>query len=235
MYVIGKLEERLVEYTVINNIAILAFDDGKANAVGPQFLDDIDAGLDRAQAEQVGAVILRGREGIFSGGFDLEEFKKGVELGMTMVGRGFDLLVRLYSFPLPLVAACTGHGVAMGAFIIMACDSRIASRGNFKISLPETAIGMELTPLLVALTTARISRQHRTRVALQSEVYNPEQAVEAGFIDEAVEADLLDARAMEVALKLANLPQAQYAANKLLIRANTLQAMNDDLAEMAKR
>ncbi len=224
-----------MEYTVINNIAILTFDDGKANAVGPRFLDDINAGLDRAQAEQVGAVILRGREGIFSGGFDLEEFKKGVEIGMTMVGRGFELLVRLYSFPLPLVAACTGHGVAMGAFIIMACDSRIGSRGNFKISLPETAIGMELTPLLVELTAARISRQHITRVALQSEVYNPEQAVEAGFIDEAVEADLLDARAMEVALKLANLPQAQYAANKLSIRADTLQAMNDDLAGMAKR
>jgi len=224
-----------MEYTVINNIATLTFDDGKANAVGPQFLDDINTGLDRAQAEQVGAVILRGREGIFSGGFDLEEFKKGVELGMTMVGRGFDLLVRLYSFPLPLVAACTGHGVAMGAFIIMACDSRIGSRGNFKISLPETAIGMALTPLVLALTAARISRQHMTRVALQSEVYNPEQAVEAGFIDEAVEADLLDARAMEVALKLANLPQAQYAANKLSIRANTLQAMNDDLAEMTKR
>ena len=224
-----------MEYTVINNIATLTFDDGKANAVGPRFLDDVNAGLDRAQAEQVGAVILRGREGIFSGGFDLEEFKKGVERGMTMVGRGFDLLVRLYSFPLPLVAACTGHCVAMGAFIVMACDSRIGSQGNFKISLPETAIGMELTPLLLALTTARISRQHMTRVALQSEVYNPEQAVEAGFIDEAVAAGLLDARTMEVALKLASLPQAQYAANKLSIRANTLRTMNDNLAEMAKR
>jgi enoyl-CoA hydratase len=224
-----------MEYTVINNIATLTFDDGKANAVGPRFLDDVNAGLDRAQAEQVGAVILRGREGIFSGGFDLEEFKKGVELGMTMVGRGFDLLVRLYSFPLPLVAACTGHCVAMGAFIVMACDSRIGSQGNFKISLPETAIGMELTPLLLALTTARISRQHMTRVALQSEVYSPEQAVEAGFIDEAVAAGLLDARTMEVALKLASLPQAQYAANKLSIRANTLRTMNDNLAEMAKR
>jgi enoyl-CoA hydratase len=224
-----------MEYTVINNIATLTFDDGKANAVGPRFLDDVNAGLDRAQAEQVGAVILRGREGIFSGGFDLEEFKKGVELGMTMVGRGFDLLVRLYSFPLPLIAACTGHCVAMGAFIVMACDSRIGSQGNFKISLPETAIGMELTPLLLALTTARISRQHMTRVALQSEVYNPEQAVEAGFIDEAVAAGLLDARTMEVALKLASLPQAQYAANKLSIRANTLRTMNDNLAEMAKR
>jgi enoyl-CoA hydratase len=235
MYVTGNSKDVWMEYTVINNIATLTFDDGKANAVGPRFLDDVNAGLDRAQAEQVGAVILRGREGIFSGGFDLEEFKKGVELGMTMVGRGFDLLVRLYSFPLPLVAACTGHCVAMGAFIVMACDSRIGSQGNFKISLPETAIGMELTPLLLALTTARISRQHMTRVALQSEVYNPEQAVEAGFIDEAVAAGLLDARTMEVALKLASLPQAQYAANKLSIRANTLRTMNDNLAEMAKR
>jgi enoyl-CoA hydratase len=235
MYVTGNSKDVWMEYTVINNIATLTFDDGKANAVGPRFLDDVNAGLDRAQAEQVGAVILRGREGIFSGGFDLEEFKKGVERGMTMVGRGFDLLVRLYSFPLPLVAACTGHCVAMGAFIVMACDSRIGSQGNFKISLPETAIGMELTPLLLALTTARISRQHMTRVALQSEVYNPEQAVEAGFIDEAVAAGLLDARTMEVALKLASLPQAQYAANKLSIRANTLRTMNDNLAEMAKR
>jgi enoyl-CoA hydratase len=235
MYVTGNSKDVWMEYTVINNIATLTFDDGKANAVGPRFLDDVNAGLDRAQAEQVGAVILRGREGIFSGGFDLEEFKKGVELGMTMVERGFDLLVRLYSFPLPLIAACTGHCVAMGAFIVMACDSRIGSQGNFKISLPETAIGMELTPLLLALTTARISRQHMTRVALQSEVYNPEQAVEAGFIDEAVAAGLLDARTMEVALKLASLPQAQYAANKLSIRANTLRTMNDNLAEMAKR
>jgi enoyl-CoA hydratase len=154
---------------------------------------------------------------------------------MAMVERGFELLVRLYGFPLPLVAACTGHGVAMGAFIIMACDSRIGSQGKFKMSLPETAIGMDLPPLVLALTAARISRQHMTRVALQSEVYTPEQAVTAGFIDETVAADLLDARAMEIAAKLADLPQAQYAANKLSIRANTLQAMNDSLVAMAKR
>ncbi len=224
-----------MDYTVNNNIAILKFDDGKANAVGPRFLDDINAGLDRAQAEQVGAVILRGREGIFSGGFDLEEFKKSAELGMAMVTRGFELLLRLYSFPLPLVAACTGHSIAMGAFITMACDSRIGCQGNFKISLPETAIGMELPPLLLALSADRISPQHMTRVALQSEVYSPEQSIEAGFIDEAVAPELLDARAMHVATTLAKLPQAQYAANKLSIRAHALQAMSDHLATTAKR
>lgn len=224
-----------MDYKLINNIATLTIDDGKANVVGHDFLDEINAGLDRAEAEKVGAVIIKGREGMFSGGFDLAEFKKGPEQGMAMVARGFELLIRLYSYPLPLVAACTGHGIAMGAFIIMACDTRIGTRGDFKMSLPETAIGMELPPILVELTASRISKRHMTRVALLSEVYNPDQAVDAGFVDEVVEAGDLDARTMAAAEKLAQLPQKQFAANKLSVRAHTLQSMKDSLEQMAKR
>jgi len=223
-----------MDYELNGGIVTLTFDDGKANAVGPEFLDNINAGLDRAQQEQAGAVILRGREGMFSGGFDLGEFKKGPEPGMAMVKRGFELLVRLYSFPLPLVAACTGHGIAMGAFIIMTCDIRIGSRGAFKMSLPETAIGMELPPILVELTASRIARQHMTRVALLSEVYDPEQAVAAGFTDEVVDADELGARSMAAAEQLAQLPQGQFAANKLSVRASTLQAMRDSVEQFGK-
>jgi enoyl-CoA hydratase len=219
-----------MKYGIENNIATLTFDDGKANVVGRSFLDDINAGLDRAQEEKAGAVILRGREGMFSGGFDLNEFEKGPEEGMAMVRRGFQLLVRLYSFPLPLVAASTGHGIAMGAFIIMACDWRIGSRGKFKMSLPETRIGMELPPILVELTASRISLQHMTRVALLSEVYNPEQAVAAGFIDEVVDPTELTARSAAVAEQLAQLPQQQFAKNKLSIRAGALQVMKESIA-----
>ena len=224
-----------MQYKLDNNIATLTFDDGKANVVGPEFLDNINAGLDRAEKEQAGAVILQGREGMFSAGFDLGEFKKGPETGLAMVNRGFELLIRLYSFPLPLVAACTGHGIAMGAFIIMACDTRIGSRGKFKLSLPETAIGMALPTILVELATSRIARAHITRAILQSEVYNPETAVGAGFIDEVVDAEKLRTRTLEVARQLAQLPQGQYAANKLSVRANSLQIMNDDLEEAKKR
>jgi enoyl-CoA hydratase len=224
-----------MNYTLDNNIATLTLDDGKANVVGHELLDTVNAALDRAEAEKADAVILKGREGIFSGGFDLAEFKKGPEEGMAMVGRGFELLIRLYGFPLPLVAACTGHGIAMGAFIVMTCDSRIGTRGDFKIRLPETAIGMELPPILVELTASRISRRHMTRVALLSEVYNPDQAVDAGFIDEVVNADDLDARAQAVAEQLAQLPQAQFAANKLSVRAGTLRAMKESLEQLAKR
>ncbi len=219
-----------MDYALDDNIATLTFDDGKANVVGHSFLDDINAGLDRAEEQGVAAVILRGREGMFSAGFDLKEFEKGVEEGLSMVRKGFELLVRLYSYPLPLVAACTGHGIAMGAFIMMACDMRIGTRGEFKMSLPETRISMDLPPILLELARSRISRRHMTRVALLSEVYNPEQAMDAGFVDEVVDAGELTTRAMAVATELSQLPQQQFAANKLAIRAESLQIMKDYLA-----
>lgn len=219
-----------MNYENLANTVTLTFDDGKANVVGPSFLDDINAGLDRAQEEGAGAVILRGREGMFSGGFDLKEFEKGAQEGLKMVRRGFELLVRLYGFPIPLVAASTGHGIAMGAFIIMACDWRIASRGNFKMTLPETRIGMDLPPILIALTASRITPRHMSRVTLLSEVYNPEQAVDAGFIDEVVDVGDLDSRSREVAEQLARLPARQFASNKVALRANTLETMKSSLA-----
>jgi enoyl-CoA hydratase len=120
----------------------------------------------------------------------------------------------------------------MGAFIIMACDTRIGTRGSFKITLPETAIGMELPPTMLELTVSRLSPQFITRAAVQSEVFDPDQAVTAGFLDEVVEASELDARALAIAEKLAQLPQKQYATNKLSARKKALAAMTEEFNQM---
>ena len=217
-----------MNYELRNEVAIVSIDDGKANVVGHSFIDELNEALNRAEQDSAGAVILRGREGIFSAGFDLGEFKKGAEAGMSMVSKGMQLLIRLYSFPLPLVVACTGHGIAMGAFIILACDKRIGVRGKFKITLPETAIGMELPAVMMELTASRISPQYITRVVIQSEVFDPDQALEIGFLDEVVEVGALDDKAMAIAKQLAQLPGVQYAANKLLARKKTLLAMTEE-------
>jgi len=217
-----------MDFQLSESVAILRFDDGKANAVSHVFLDDINIGLDRAQQE-ARAVVLRGRQGIFSAGFDLAEFKKGPEATVALARRGLELLVRLYSLPLPLVAACSGHGIAMGAFILLACDTRIGIRGDFRISMPETAIGMDLPPPIMALTASRLSKRHLTRAAIQAEVYSPEAAIDAGFLDEVVAAEELDARALAVATRLGKLPQKYYARNKLATRAEALAAMRDFL------
>ncbi|MGI9294608.1 MAG: crotonase/enoyl-CoA hydratase family protein [Pseudomonadales bacterium] len=217
-----------MDYALNDSIATFHIDDGKANAVSHSFLDEINLHLDRAEKEAK-AIILRGRDGMFSAGFDLGEFKKGPEATIALVRRGFELLVKLYSYPLPVVAACSGHGVAMGAFILLAADSRIGVDGNFRISLPETAIGMDLPPILVALAASRLSRRHLTRATIQSEVYSPEAAIDAGFLDEVVAADALDASALAAASKLAELPGEFYAKNKLATRADALKVMQANL------
>lgn len=222
----------MLNYELRDRIAIVSLDDGKANAVGHAFLDAVNEALDRAEQDASGAVILRGRDGVFSGGFDLKEFSEGADSGISMVKRGMELLIRLYGFPLPVVAAVTGHAVAMGAFVVLACDTRIGAQGNFKVTLPETALGMDLPATMVELTASRVSPRFITRATIQAEVFDPELAVTAGFLDEVVEVPALDARALEVAQKLAQLPQQQYAGNKRLARKHVLARMQDTYDRM---
>jgi len=225
----------MMNYELRDRIALVSIDDGKANAVGHTYLDNVNSALDRAENDKAGAVVLRGREGVFSAGFDLKEFRDGVDGGVSMVKKGMQLLIRLYGYPLPVVAACTGHGIAMGAFIILACDTRIGARGDFKLTLPETALGMELPTVMIELTASRISPRFITRAAVQAEVFDPDQAVTAGFLDEVVDVPELDGRAFEAATRFARLPQQEYATNKLLVRRHVLAAMQHEFEQLVAR
>lgn len=214
-----------------DGVLLVTIDDGKANAVSHQFLDAFNAALDEAE-QQAGALLITGRPGMFSAGFDLKEMEKGEEERIALVQRGFAMLHRLYSLPLPTVAACTGHGIGLGAFILLASDTRVAANGEFKICLPETAIRMEISPLLMALVQDRISKRHITRAAIQSENYSPDTAIDAGFIDKLLAPENLMEAALAEARRLAELPREFYARNKLAARRNALAQMAESLASL---
>ncbi|NQX89999.1 MAG: crotonase/enoyl-CoA hydratase family protein [Halioglobus sp.] len=224
-----------MKYELHDRIALLSIDDGKANVVGHALLDAINAALDRAENEEAGAVILRGRDGVFSGGFDLKEFTTADDAGFSMVKRGMQLLIRLYGYPLPVVAIVTGHAVAMGAFLVLTCDTRIGARGSYKVTLPETALGMELPATMIELSASRISPRFITRAMIQAEVFDPELAVTAGFFDEVSDSSSIDEKGFDEALKLAQLPAQQYAGNKLLARKHVLASMQEAYDQMTVR
>lgn len=220
-----------MHYELRDNIAVVTLDDGKVNAVGPAFIEGLNDALDRSEADDAGALLIRGREGMFSAGFDLKEFARGMDAGLAMVEQGMALLIRLYGLERPVVAACTGHGIAMGAFILLACDTRLGARGDFRITLPETAISMEIPAVMLELVRARLSGRFTTRAAIQAEVFSPDSALEAGFLDEVVEPPQLDARALAVAGQLAELPREYYGRNKRALRGEVLQRMQRALDE----
>lgn len=215
-------------YQLNNNIALISVDDGKVNAVNEAFIDRLSQYLDDAERD-ASAVIITGRPGMFSAGFDLKALQGDEQAAARLVQRGMELLVRLYAYPLPLVAACSGHAIGLGAFILLASDTRVGSAGNYQITLPETALSMPFTPVLLTLIHDRVNSSHHAPVALQSSPLSPDSAVAAGFLDLVAEPDELLSRAQAVAEKLAELPQAAYATNKRDLRAQSLAAMQADI------
>jgi enoyl-CoA hydratase len=217
-----------MNYREHGEVAVLHFDDGKVNAVGHDFVDAMNRGLDRAGSEAKAVVIL-GMDGKFSAGFDLSEFKKGPEALRSLRDKGARMLLRVFSHPQPVVAGCSGHAIAAGALILLACDSRIGRRGDFKIGLNETAIGMVLPVFALELARARLSQRHLTSAVVQSQLYGPDQAVDAGFLDRVVDAQDLQQHCIDVASQLAQLPTESYAANKAGARAVSLERIRTSL------
>lgn len=214
---------------ITNDIALIRMDDGKANAINFEMIAALNAALDKAEAEAK-AIVLAGRDGRFSGGFDLNAFASlGAEGVYQLLDAGAELLLRLYGGPLPVVAACTGHAIAMGVFILNACDTRVGASGEYKIGANEAITGMNLPIFAMELARDRLSPQHLTRAMVQGYIYNPEGAVEAGYLDMLAEADKVEAKAKAVAGQLAKLPGKAYAWNKKSIRKGTLDRIRASL------
>ncbi len=210
-----------MSYQLNSGVATVTLDDGKANVVGHNLLDELNGALDRAEAEAK-AVILMGREGIFSGGFDLKELNKGSTEGAALVNRGTALFHRLFGFPMPLIGACSGHAIAAGAFLLLCCDTRVGANGPFKIGLNETAIGLPFTVFGHELVNSRLSKRHITPAVIQSRLYSPELAIDPGYLDEVTDSQQLLARCSEIATELLQLPTESYAAMKRDVRQGSL-------------
>jgi enoyl-CoA hydratase len=214
---------------ITNDVALIRMDDGKANAINFEMLAALNKALDKAEAE-VKAIVLAGRAGRFSGGFDLNAFASlGADGVYKLLDAGAELLLRLYGGPLPVVAACTGHAIAMGVFILNACDTRVGAVGDYKIGANEAITGMNLPIFALELSRDRLNPTHLTRATVQGFIYDPKGAVEAGYLDMLAEADKVEATALGVAAQLAQLPGASYAWNKNALRKGTLDRIRASL------
>jgi enoyl-CoA hydratase len=217
-----------LHYELRDRVACLTLDDGKANALSPDVIDALRKQLARAEGE-ASALLLVGREGRFSGGFDLKTMGAGPEAVRGLVGAGAELLLALYGSPLPVVAACTGHAVAAGALLLLASDLRIGANGASKIGLTEVAIGMTLPVFAMELARDRLSKRHFDQATCQAQLYAPEAAVDAGFLDEVVAADALVSRAHAEAVRLAALSRAAFADSKQRAHGATIAAIRSGL------
>ncbi|MFT6269013.1 MAG: enoyl-CoA hydratase [Alphaproteobacteria bacterium] len=203
-------------------IAKISLDNGKANAISFDLAQEFMTNLDRAKTESKG-LLISGHVGIFSAGFDLKIMASGPEAAKKMVAQGMLLLEKIYSHPHPVVTACEGHAIGMGVFLLLVSDYRIGALGEFVLKLPETAIDMPFNATLRTIAKTHVDALHHTRAIIQSEGYSPLHAATIGMLDEAVEANQVQEKALAKLAELCSLPSKRYEENKLFIRAEEIQ------------
>ena len=216
------------------SVAVVRLDDGKANVVSHELIADLRAALERARGE-ASAVVLAGRDGRFSAGFDLTVMGAGPDSARALVRAGGELLMDLYTYPLPLVVACTGHALAAGALLLLTADRRIGAEGPFKIGLNEVAIGLRLPMYGVELARERLSKRHFPSAVVLARIYDPAGARDAGFLDEVVGAGSLMDAALAEAAALAPLSGPALAQTKLAARETMVAHVRATLEEDMRR
>ncbi|HEX8804399.1 MAG TPA: crotonase/enoyl-CoA hydratase family protein [Acidimicrobiales bacterium] len=206
-----------VTTSIEDGVAVLRFDDGKVNVLSFAAVDALAEGLDRAEAE-ASAVCIVGREGKLSAGFDLSVMQAGPEAARELVGKGGELLMRLFLHPQPTVVAVTGHALAAGALLVLACDIRIGADVPAKIGLNETGIGMPLPLFALELAQDRLGPRARVRATLAAELYDPRGAEAVGYLDRVTAAGTLVDEAVAEARRLGAYSARAYAHTKRVMR-----------------
>jgi enoyl-CoA hydratase len=201
----------LLTYDLRGDVATIRLDDGKANAFSNAMFDAVNAAMDKADKEAK-IIVLRGRDGIFSAGYNLKELMLGGETAVNLVRRGSEFAVRMMETKKPIITVGDGHIVALGAFLFLAADYRIGKTGPFQVGLPETAKGLPMHNFGRELASPRLSQRHFSRAFINGEMFDPATAVDVGYLDDA--ADDVDAAIEKAVAFFKSVSLHAFAINK---------------------
>ena len=216
----------LITYHAEDGIATLTLNNGKVNAISPDVIAAFNTALDRATQERA-VVIITGQPGILSGGYDLKGMTSGPKVAVALVTAGSTLARRLLSHPFPVIVACPGHAVAKGAFLLLSADYRIGVEGPYKIGLNEVQIGMTMHHAGIELARDRLRRSAFHRSVINAEMFDPKDALDAGFLDKVVPAEQLLEVAQGVARELKKLNMLAHKNTKLKVRKGLLDTLDE--------
>ena len=222
----------LLTYTEDETHVTIAMDDGKANVLSTEMIAQLNTAFDKAEATKK-IVILTGREGMFSGGFNLKEMQGSPEQALALTSKGSKLALRIMKHPRPVIALSTGHTIAMGAFLLLACDYRMIADGEYKVGLNETLIGMPMHNFGIEIARYRLPNNYFNRCVINAEIFNPKGAMHAGFVDRIVPAAQLPLAGPMAAQLFGQLHEQAFRKTKLKTRKAAFaileQAIEDDL------
>ncbi len=214
-----------------DGIAIVTMDDGAHNVLNPERFDELRAAFAGA-GDDVAAFVLTGRPGMTSAGLDLKYMQSAGRDGVAdLLVKFGETLMDIWTQPRPTVCAATGHTVAAGTMLSMACDHSVAAEGEFWWGLTETQINFAMPRFGLALARANVRADMVDDLVLPGARVSAARAVAVGYADELAPADEVLDRAVAHARSLAALPARAYANTKDRLRGEAARAVRDGLVD----
>lgn len=203
-----------------DGIAELRLDRPPVNALNPALVAELDGAIEKATEDGARALVISGREGLFSAGLDVPELLMLDEQGMRAFWEAlFGLLERIARSPVPIVTALTGHSPAGGTVIALFADYRVQAEGDFRLGLNEVQVGLVVPPVIHRALLRLIGPYPAERHLVAGEMIPAADALELGMVDElAPPADVVE-RSVTWCRGLLKLPQHSMTATRKLCRA----------------
>lgn len=199
------------------------------NAFNFELLALLEDAIAEAQRIGVGALVLSGRDGVFSAGLDIKEaaLLSRAEMARTLVAlRGVTLAIGRSE--IPIAAALTGGCLGAGAVFSLFCDYRVMDRRSGRFGITEVRGGMAVGRHMIH-ALARIVGEHRAQqLTMGAIVLDARQAGEQGLADELAGPRFVVSRAVAWCDRALKLPRGAMSRTRTAARAG-MQRM---LAEM---
>jgi len=213
----------MIERTAAGSVTTLRLAHGKASALDIELAEALALALAEAAASDAKAVVLTGTGSIFSAGVDLfRVLDGGKEYAERFYGALCRVLLDLFAFPKPLIVAANGHAIAGGCIFTLAGDYRLMAAGNGRIGVPELLVGVPFPPSVLEAVRFAVPPQHLQMLLYTARTFTPDDALRLGIIDEVTEPAGLIARAEELAVHFASLPERAFALAKRQLRDKTI-------------
>ncbi|MFW5925874.1 MAG: enoyl-CoA hydratase-related protein [Myxococcota bacterium] len=218
-----------------DDLAVVTMDDGKANAMGLDFLEGLAAAVDGVAASDARALVLIGRDRFFSGGIDLKAYAGyDLEQRAEHARRLARTLLSVFTFRRPVVAAVTGHAIAGGALLALAADVRLMAKGDHKLAANEITLGVDVPHFGLAIARGALPPHLVTDLVLHGRSLSPDEARALGLVEETLNPAALPGRARQRARELADaVGHDAYEATKQRLRQpaadHALESLETDL------
>lgn len=222
-----------IDYTVEDGIALISLNRAPANAYDMGMLRELIDAVHRVREDSAVrlAVIRSALPKFFCAGADVSTLqgvdRAGFANFLTVAHESVDMITRT---PKLFIAAISGHCIGGGLEIALACDFRYAAAGKYRFGLGEVNLGLSPGMGGTQRLPRLIPKSRALHLMVTGETLPPEEALQAGIVDQVFPEDKFWDTVMERARKLAAGPSMAQGYIKLSVNLGLEASLAEGLA-----